>query len=304
MLSSSLLNEWLGHEIFFKMENFQKIGAFKARGAINTLLALKEEGKLPKKVVAYSSGNHAQGVAWASKILGVSATIVMPSFTSKIKQQATKAYGAELIITETRQQAEEESAKLAEQGAYLIPPFDHDMVIVGQGTACYEVLKEGLKPDSIFASCGGGGWLSGTYLAKELLHPKAKVFGVEPLQANDATRSYNSGQIFKFQSAPETIADGVRTPAVSERTFQYLKKLDGFYEVEEENIIYWTQWLTQLLKCVIEPTSALSMAGAVQWLKTQKSKQKVLIMISGGNIDPTTHKKIWENSYLEKLPKL
>jgi threonine dehydratase len=302
LLESSLLNNWLGHEIIFKAESLQTTGAYKIRGALNTLLALKEQGKLPEKVVAFSSGNHAQAVAWAAKELNIKATVFMPSFVSKIKQQATISYGAEVVLTTSRAEAEEKTREAEQAGDYLIPPFDHDMEIAGQGTACFEALTDGAKPDAIFAPCGGGGLLSGTFLAKELLAPSAKVFGSEPKQANDATTSYRTGNIFKFPDSPATIADGARTLAVVERTFHYLKQLDGFFEVEEEDIIYWTQWLTHLLKTVVEPTSAVAMGAAYQWLATQETKQRVLVILSGGNIAPEVYKKIWEKDYLGEVP--
>ncbi len=304
LISSSILNNLLGHEILFKVECLQKIGAFKIRGALNTLLALKEQDSLPKEVVAFSSGNHAQAVAVAGKMLNLKTTIILPSFTSPVKQQATKYYGAEVINTSTRKEAEEKTAAIAAKGAFFIHPFDNDGVIAGQGTSCYEALKDGANPSAIFATCGGGGWLSGTFLAKELLAPNSKVFGAEPLQANDASQSYAARKIIKFADSPPTIADGARAPSVSERTFHYLKQLDGFFEIPEDQIIYWTQWLMHLLKITVEPTSAVAMAGAFEWLRTQKKKQRILVMLSGGNIAPETYQKIWQESFLEKLPSL
>ncbi len=303
LLSSEKLNRLLGHKVFFKVEAFQKTGAFKARGALNSLLRLKEDNQLPQHVVTFSSGNHAQAVAWAAKMLGVKATVFLPEFTSAIKQQATRSYGAEVILTKNRQEAEAKTAAMKAGGAHFIHPFDHDDVIAGQGTACYEVLKfDALKPDAIFATCGGGGWLSGTYLAKERLFPQASVFGVEPLQANDAATSYRSGTIHRFDDSPPTLADGARAMMVSPRTFQYLQKLDGFYEVSEQQMIYWTQWLSHVLKAAVEPTSAIAMGGAHQWLKSQKEEKTVLILLSGGNISPDTYQKVWQQNYLDILP--
>jgi threonine dehydratase len=302
LIESSLLNQWLGHDIVFKVEGYQTTGAYKIRGALNTLLALKEEGRLPKEVAAFSSGNHAQAVAWSAAQLGIKATVFMPSFVSKIKQQATAGYGAKVVLTNSRKEAEAASREAEKNGAYLIPPFDHDMEIAGQGTACYEALSDGANPTAIFAPCGGGGLLSGTFLAKQLLAPDVKVFGGEPKQANDATRSYKSGNIISFPDSPVTIADGARTLAVSPRTFHYLKQINGFYEVEEEDIIYWTQWLTHLLKVPVEPTSAVAMGAAYQWLSQQTSRQRLLVILSGSNIAPETHRAIWENNYLEMIP--
>ncbi len=304
LLSSTILNDLLGHEVFFKVESLQKTGAFKLRGALNALLSLKEQSALPDSVVAFSSGNHAQAVAVAGKLLNVKTTIVLPSFTSPVKKQATEYYGADVITTTNRQEAEDKTAEIAASGALFIHPFDNNAVIAGQGTACYEALKDGANPHAIFATCGGGGWLSGSFLAKELLVPHVKIFGVEPRQANDAAQSYVAKKIIRFADSPPTIADGARAPAVSERTFHYLKQLDGFFDVSEAAITYWTQWLMHLLKITIEPTSAVAMAGAFDWLKTQRTRQRVLVLLSGGNIAPETYQKIWEKSWLEMLPRI
>jgi threonine dehydratase len=301
---STMLNNWLGHEIMFKVEGFQKIGAFKIRGALNVLLALKEQNNLPKEVVAFSSGNHAQAVALASRMLGIKSTVIMPEFVSKVKQQATRSYGAELILTKTRQEAEARASEIQARGARLIHPSADDMIIAGQGTACFEALQDGVEADAIFAACGGGGLLSGTWMAAQLLAPKTKIFAAEPKMANDAAQSFHTGKIVSFDQTPMTIADGARTLHISELTFHYLKQLAGFYEVEEENIIYWTQWLQHLLKMNIEPTAAMAMAAAYQWLKTQKTKQRVLVILSGGNIDAATHRQIWAKDYLEQVPQI
>ena len=302
LLSSNLLNEYLGHEIFFKAEGFQEIGAFKARGALNALLCLKEKNELPEHVVAFSSGNHAQAVAWAASILKIKATICVPSNISSLKLEATKSRGAEVELCETRMDAEKAVEKYVSVGAYFLHPYDNDMVIAGQGTAAYEVLKEGMKPDAIFASVGGGGWLSGTYLATRLLSPESKVIGAEPLNANDAARSLRDGEIFSFEDSPNTIADGAATLRISERTFAHLKELDAFYEISEEDIIYWTQWLSHLLKITVEPSSAMAMAAAHQYLKTQNSKQKLLVMLSGANVSKEKHELIWAEDFLGKIP--
>ncbi|MDB2414372.1 serine/threonine dehydratase [Rickettsiales bacterium] len=304
LLKSTHLNEWLGHDIIFKVEGFQKIGAFKIRGALNTLLTLKEQEKLPQEVVTFSSGNHAQAVALACSLFKIKSTIFMTKHASKIKKQATEGYGANVILTENRPDAESRTCEMQKRGAYFIHPFDNDMVIEGQGTSCYEALKKGVKPDAIFATCGGGGLLSGTYLAKELLSKESLIFAGEPANADDALRSYNSGKIFAYKDSPQTIADGAMSLCVSERTFSYLKKIDGFYSVTEEEIIYWTQWLMHLLKTTIEPTSAVAMGAAFKWLKAQKNKQKILIILSGGNISPDTYKKVWQNDFLDQLPKI
>lgn len=304
LVQSTLLNKLLGHEVIFKAECFQKTGAFKVRGALNTLLSLKEQGCLPEKVVAFSSGNHAQAVAWGCAQLGVKATICLPGFVSPIKRQATESYGATVINTPDRKTAEARTAEEAAKGAYVIPPFDHDMVITGQGTACFEAITDGAEPDAVFSPCGGGGLMSGTYLAAKLLKPDTLVFGGEPLQANDAAQSYRAGKIIGFDTSPPTIADGVRTPSITPRTFQYLRQLDGFFEIPEEEIIRWTQIITHLLKISCEPTSAVAMAAGAQWLATQSSSKRILVILSGGNIAHETYRRIWEKDYLGDLEHL
>ncbi len=295
ILESEFLNNISGSRILFKFEGLQRTGAFKVRGALNTIISLKELNNLPEHVTAFSSGNHAQAVAYAAKLFGIKATIFIPEFCSKYKIEATRSYGAEVILTKSRAEAEEKVKGLQEQGAYLIAPFDNDMVIAGQGTSCYEVLNDDIKPDAIFATCGGGGWTSGSYLAKELLSPSSKMFSCEPLMANDAAISYKTGKIFSYDIAPETIADGARTPKISDRTFEYIKKFDGFFEIPEEEILHWTRELFLNLKVTVEPTSAVAMAGAYRWIEENNLKDKIiLVLLSGGNIDADTYKKIWE----------
>lgn len=297
LLRSQILNKMVSADIYFKFEGMQKTGAFKLRGAMNTLLRLKEQGHFPKEVVAFSSGNHAQAVAWAAQSLGIKATIIAPAIASPIKIAATRRYGADVIIKESRQEVEDLAHEKA-RSCFLLPPYDHDDVIAGQGTAAFEAWVEEGGFDAVFAPCGGGGLISGTYLATRLFSERTKVFAAEPKMANDAAQSYRTGLIQRFSTSPLTIADGTRTLSISERTFQYIKKLSGFYEISEEAIIYWTQWLTHLLKVNVEPTSALGMAGACQWIKEGNQHQKILVIISGGNIDPSTYIKIWEKDYL------
>lgn len=303
VLSSSLLNSWLGHEIYFKAECLQKIGAFKARGAANTIAWLIENDQKPDRIVANSSGNHAQAVAWAARSFGIPSTIYMPEFSSKIKIQATKSYGADVVLCKSRAEADEcvkEASEIA--GNYWIPPFNHKQIIYGQGTAAFEAIEEIGDVDAVVAPCGGGGLLSGTYISTRSLAPNAKVIGAEPLNANDAARSIRTGMIQRLQATPETLADGAMTMAVGELTFEYLKKLDEFYEVSEAAMIYWTQWLTHLLKVQVEPTSALSMEAARLWLSKQSTRKKVLIILSGGNIDQDSYSKIRAIDYLSKVP--
>lgn len=303
ILSSSLLNAWLGHSIYFKAEGFQNIGAFKARGACNTIAWLLENHKKPKHIVANSSGNHAQAVAWAAKRLNISATIYMPDYSSRVKIQATQAYGAKVVLCKTRQEADTLVKEASEEkGTYWIPPYNHEQVICGQGTAAFEAIHTIGEIDAVFAPCGGGGLLSGTLIAARGLSQTTKVIGAEPLAGNDAADSLRKNAIQRLTEAPKTLADGAMTLAVGDITFEYLKQLDDFYEITEEDMIYWTQWLSHLLKLRIEPTSALAMAAAHQWMKKQNRKQSVLIILSGANIDQTTTQKIWETDFLTTEP--
>lgn len=305
ILSSSLLNEWLGHEVFFKCENFQKIGAFKARGGLNTVAWLMESGQQPKHIVANSSGNHAQAVAYAGQQFGIPTTIFMPEYSSQVKIQATKGYGAEVVLSKTRDITDALVREAADKaGTYWIPPFNHEQVICGQGTAALEALTELDNINAVFTPCGGGGLTSGSLISMRGLAPNAKMFGVEPLNANDAAESLRKGSIQRLPGIPNTLADGAMTMAVGELTFEFLKQLDGFYEVAEDNIIYWTQWLTHLLKCRLEPTCAMPMQAVVEWLRTQTKRQRVLVIISGGNMDQATSRKIWERDCLTAVPSL
>ena len=302
IVQSHWLNEKLGHRIHFKAECLQKIGAFKARGAYNTLAWLVEQNGLPERVVAYSSGNHAQAVAWAARQFGVKATILMPKSVSAIKAQATASYGAEVVFCESREQAESQAEALGKSGAYLIPPYDHEQIICGQGTAIAEALEQQPKVDALFVPCGGGGLLSGALIAARGINADTKVFGAEPLAANDAAQSVRSGSIVRLGQSPDTIADGVKTLAVSPLTFPYLQQTDGIIEQDEQAIIYWTQWLTHLLKLTIEPTSALSMAAAWHWLQQQTQPQDVMVLLSGGNMDHHTRNLVWQRDWMTTEP--
>ncbi|HJD55610.1 MAG TPA: serine/threonine dehydratase [Rickettsia endosymbiont of Pyrocoelia pectoralis] len=305
IVHSESLNEMLGHEIFFKIESLQKTGAFKVRGVLNHLLELKEQGKLPNKIVGYSTGNHGIGLAYAGKIFGINARIYLPLNTSLIKQQAVIHYGGEVVYTDTREEAEEKAKLDESQGFYYMHPSDSDYTIAGAGTLCYEALQQlGFSPDAIFASCGGGGLISGSYLAKELISPTSLLIGSEPLAANDAYLSVKNNSIFRFKDSPNTIADGLKTLSISARTFEYLKKLDGFYLADEYEIYYWTAWLTHLLKVICEPSSSINMVSVINWLKTQTTPKKILVLISGGNIDPILYNELWKEEYLRISPKL
>jgi threonine dehydratase len=305
VLESQLLNSWLGHKLFFKAECFQKTGAFKLRGALNMMLKAKEEGRLGSQVVASSSGNHAQAVAYAAKMLGVKATIYSPQNVSQVKAAATQYYGAILDLSATRKEADQKVAEAASKpGVLWMPPFNHNDIIAGQGTAALEALGQTGEVDAVFAPVGGGGLVSGTLISTKALFPKARVIGVEPLVANDAAESLRTGVIQSLPAQPNTLADGAATLQVGEKTFPHLQALDCFYEVDETKIAYWTQWLQHLLKIHVEPTCAMSMSAVLEWLKSQSSEQKILVMLSGGNIDQQKMLKIWQDDHLHKVPSL
>lgn len=307
IMQSTLLNDWLGHSVYFKAECLQKTGAFKLRGASNFIATLDEQGQLPKHIVANSSGNHAQAVAYAAKCFNIPVTIFAAQNISPIKAAATKYYGAELKLFPTRTLADQAVKQAAEKdGTVWIPPYDHPHIICGQGTAAYEALQEVPETDAIFAPCGGGGLLSGTYLSAKAQARDIAVIGAEPLNANDAAKSRRAGRIIALEGPPSTLADGAATPHVGVHTFEYVQAVDQFYEVSEQAIIYWTQWLHHLLKLHIEPTCAMTMQALVNWLQETKpnSRQNLLVIVSGGNISAASMTEIWQHDMLTTVPSL
>ena len=287
VISDQKLNEELGAQIFFKMENQQETNSFKARGAFNAVLSYKEKhGKFPEKIVAQSSGNHGQAIAYACKKFGIKALIYMINKASPLKIAAVKNLGAEVILLEKRSDVNAQALEKQKDGYVFIHTSGDANVISGQGTAALEALAEIGEVDAIFAPCGGGGLISGCFLAAQNLSPKAKIFACEPLSANDVAQSVRERKIIGFEDTPNTIADGARTLATSEICFQYLKQIAGILEISEEEIIFWQKKLSESLQQEIEPTSALAIAGAKQFLvnNPQEKNQKILVIISGGNV--------------------
>lgn len=279
------------------MENEQETNSFKARGAFNAILVYFEKHKkFPNKIVAQSTGNHAQAVAMAGKKFGIPVLVFMAKSASLQKIRATRALGAEVVICEKRSEANFLAEQKQQEGYFFIHPSDNDDVIAGQATCALEAILEVKEIEAIFAPCGGGGLLAGSYLAKEMLQPNAKIYGCEPINANDAARSYEAGEIIGFEDSPDTIADGVRTLKVSNRCFGYLQKLDGFLQISEEKIEFWQKKLSNILHNRIEPTAALSIAGVEAYLENNSNKienkqqiqftrsRKFLAIISGGNL--------------------
>lgn len=287
LLSDEKLNAELGAQIFFKMENQQETKSFKARGAFNAVLAYKEKhGKFPEKIVVQSSGNHAQAIANVCKKFGIKALIYMINKASPVKIEAARNLGAEVILLEKRSEVNRLAEEKQKEGYFFVHPSADADVICGQGTSALEALEQTGEVDAIFMPCGGGGLASGTFLAAQGLSPKAKIFACEPLNANDVAISVREGKIFSFEDTPDTIADGTRTLATSEICFHYLKQFEGILEITEEEIIFWREKLEKTFQQKIEPTSALAIAGAAQFLKNNPAEKnrKLLVIISGGNV--------------------
>ncbi|QEE15796.1 threonine/serine dehydratase [Promethearchaeum syntrophicum] len=285
IVTSRTLNDMTKAQISLKCENMQRVGAFKFRGAYNALSQLSEEEK-ERGVITHSSGNHAQAVALASKILGIQATIVMPNTSPLCKVNATrKTYEANVVFCQNSQDSRRQTTeKLIEKNNYtLIHPYDNDNVIAGAGTAALEFLNEKPNLDVIMAPVGGGGLLSGSSIAVKGFNPKIIVYGAEPLNADDAYRSFNSGQV-EINEDPDTIADGLRT-TLCERTLQIIKEnVDEIFLVSEQEIIEAMEFVWTRMKIIIEPSSAVPIAAILSG-KVPIENKKVGIIISGGNFN-------------------
>ncbi|MHA2180861.1 MAG: pyridoxal-phosphate dependent enzyme [Promethearchaeota archaeon] len=284
VMTSRSLNSLIETEVYLKCENFQRVGAFKFRGAYNALSLFTEEEKR-QGVITHSSGNHAQAVALASSLLNIHSTIVMPKGAPINKINATKGYGADVVFCDNTLEARTKTTeKLVEKNNFiLLHPYDNDNIINGQGTVAYELIKEEGYFDIIVAPLGGGGLLSGTALATKGLCPKAQIFGVEPSVANDALKSIQSGHIIP-STYPNTIADGLRT-SICERTFNFIQKyVDKIVTVSEMEIIEAMRFLWERMKIIVEPSGAVPLAALFSG-KVEIKDRKVGIILSGGNID-------------------
>jgi len=285
--TSRTLNQLVGAEVFLKCENFQRVGAFKFRGAFNSISQLTEAEKA-RGVLTYSSGNHAQAVALVGRLLGVQTTIIMPDNAPATKRAATEGYGATIIEYDPAEQSREDIAKeqVARHGYTLIPPYDHIDVVAGQGTAALELFEEVGDLDILLAPCGGGGLLSGSAIAARGISPSCRVIGIEPELADDATKSFHTKVLHTVHNPP-TIADGTRTPSLGKITFPLvLEYVDDMQTVSEEAIIEAVKFLFYHMKLVVEPSGALGLAALFS--KAVVAKGKVGIIISGGNIDAAT----------------
>lgn len=284
VLTSTSINRILGVELFFKCENFQRMGAYKMRGAVNAVLKLSDEEKA-RGVVTHSSGNFAQALALAAKSVNIKAYIVMPSNAPKVKKAAVLEYGAEVIeCPPTTQDREAVAAKITkEKGATFIHPSNDLNVIFGQGTAALELIKEQNALDYIFVPVGGGGLLAGTALAAHYFSPGTKVIAGEPFGADDAYHSLKAGKIIPCEN-PLTIADGLRT-SLGDKNFPIIQKLvKEIIRVEEQEIIDAMKMIWQRMKIIIEPSSAVAFAALIREKGRFKNK-KAGVILSGGNVD-------------------
>ena len=284
-LTSRTIDERTGARVFFKCENFQRMGAFKFRGAYNALSNLTGEQQR-RGVVAFSSGNHAQAVALAGRLLGVKAVIVMPDDAPPVKLEATRGYGAEVVIYDRATQDREQIAReLAEKrGLTVVPPFDHPHVIAGQGTAAKELIEDVGALDYLLVPCGGGGLLSGCAIAANHLASGIKVIGVEPAAGDDVKRSFET-KILQTVHNPDTIADGARTSSAGKITFPLiLHHVHGMLTVTDEELLRAMFYLWERMKIVVEPTGALAAAALFEGKMDARGK-RVGVIISGGNVD-------------------
>ena len=287
VLTSTTANERLGAQLYFKCENFQRMGAFKFRGAYNALAQFTPEQRR-LGVVAFSSGNHAQGIALAARLLGVPAVIVMPADAPTIKLEATRGYGAEVVLydraTEDREAIGQRLAR--ERGLTLVPPYDHLQVMAGQGTVAKELFEEVGPLDDLLVPLGGGGLLSGCATVARALHPGCRVIGVEPEAGNDGQRSFRSGQIVHID-LPATIADGAQTQHLGHHTFPViLERVDDIVTASDGELVEAMAFFASRMKMLVEPTGCLGAAAAFGDQLDLRGR-RVGVVISGGNIDLT-----------------
>jgi threonine dehydratase len=285
VLTSRTLDERLSARLFLKCESFQRVGAFKFRGAYNAIARLTAEERA-RGVVTHSSGNHAQAVALACRLLGTRATVVMPHDAPEAKRRATEGYGARIVAYDpAREKREAISERLrVETGMVLVPPYDHPDVIAGQGTAARELFQEVGDLDLLLVCCGGGGLLSGSALVARRLAPRCRVVGVEPELADDATRSFRTG-VLQTVDNPPTIADGARTPSLGRLTFPLVRaNVDDMTTVSDDQLVHAMRFAWERMKVVVEPTGALALAAALS-RRVGVEGRRGGVLVSGGNVD-------------------
>jgi threonine dehydratase len=295
VMNSRTLDQRAGAKVYLKCENFQRVGAFKFRGAFNAMSQLSKD-ECRRGVITHSSGNHAQAVALVGRLLGIQTTIVMPDDAPSTKRAATQAYGATIVDYNPRETTRETISRMLEEkyGFILIPPYDHLEVVAGQGTAALELFEEVQTLDMLLVPCGGGGLLSGSAVVAKQRDPGCRVIGIEPELADDATRSFQTGTLHTVNNPP-TIADGTRTPSLGERvTFPLVMKyVDAMQTVSEKSIIEAVKFLFYRMKIVVEPSGALGVAALLSG--ALKPRGRAGVIISGGNIDGPTMKMILDS---------
>ena len=285
VLRSTSADESTGAQVFFKCENLQRTGAFKFRGAYNTLAQFTPEQR-ERGVLAFSAGNHAQAIALSARLLDMPAVIVMPEDAPASKMAATREYGAQ-VVTYNRYTEDREaiSRRLAqERGMTLVPPFDHPHVIAGQGTAAMELLEDVPGLDYLFVCVGGGGLLAGSTLAAQAMAPGCRLVGVEPEAGNDGQQSFKAGHIVQIPT-PHTIADGAQTQALGQLTFPIIAQgVEDMVTATDEQLVQALRFFAERMKIVVEPTGALAFAGVRNGSVDVRGK-RVGVLISGGNVD-------------------
>ena len=294
VVTSKTLNQVANAEVFLKCENFQRMGAFKFRGAYNAMSQLTDEQK-KRGVITHSSGNHAQAVALVGRLLGIQTTVVMPDNAPAVKRTATEEYGATVVdynpVEATREKISENL--LSEHGYTLVPPYDHINIVAGQGTAALELFEKVKTVDNLLVPCGGGGLLSGSAIAAKGIDPACQVIGIEPELADDATKSFHTGKLHTVKNPP-TIADGTRTPSLGKLTFPLVQEyVDDMKTVSENAIIEAVKFLFYRMKLVVEPSGALGVAALLSG--AVKPKGRIGVIISGGNMDGSTMKQILDS---------
>ncbi|MFX1604230.1 MAG: pyridoxal-phosphate dependent enzyme [Promethearchaeota archaeon] len=285
VMKSTTIDKMTGCFVYFKCENFQRVGAFKFRGATNALILLSDDER-EKGVITHSSGNHAQALSLAASMEGIPCTIVMPSNSPSVKIAATRGYGADIVLCEPTLESRESTAQalIDKHGYTLVHPYNNPTVIAGAGTAALELIEEVGTLDYVLTPVGGGGLLSGTSIATKGLCPDTKVIAVEPKNADDAYRSFKSGQLLPSID-PRTIADGLRT-SLSELTFSIIREyVDDIITVEEKEILNAMRLHWERMKMIVEPSGAVPLAGLLSCKELFEAGSRIGIIISGGNVD-------------------
>ena len=285
VFTSRTLDAETGAQVFIKCENLQRTGSFKFRGAFNALSQFDAQQR-KAGVVAFSSGNHAQGIALAAQLLGMPATIVMPADAPAAKVAATREYGASVVLYDRFNEDREQIGRTlaVEHGMTLIPPYDHPHILAGQGTAAKELLEFTGPLDALFVGLGGGGMLSGTALSTRALAPDCQLFGVEPQAGNDGQRSFQTGSIVHIDT-PATIADGAQTQHLGDCTFPIIRdKVTDILTVSDAQLVASMRFFMQRMKMVVEPTGCLGLA-ALRQLGERFKGRRVGIIVTGGNVD-------------------